>query len=213
MKFNSNIKLLVGLGNPGKEYKNTYHNAGFLALDYLVKQTKLTEWRVLKSKNFAYLETDDIKLVKPLTFMNNSGRAVSQALKFFRLSPEETLIIHDDSDLNLGKFKLSFNRGAGGHLGIESIIRALKTKKFWRLRLGIRKQVLSSPKAARCGRSSGTGNFSASGGPASGGQVPRAKAEDFVLKQISPPDKKILYRLFSEILIPLAKQKNGDPQL
>ncbi len=197
MQFYSNIKLVIGLGNPGQKYANTYHNVGFLALDYLVKQTKLTNWRVLKSKNFVCQEINNLKLVKPLAFMNESGRAVSQALKFFRFSPEEMLVVHDDSDLNLGDFKLSFDRGSAGHYGVESIIRTLKTKKFWRLRIGVRKQVPSFKLRAPRRRADLPAVV----------RLRRTKAGDFVLKTITSADKKILYGVFGAIVKLIEKER------
>jgi PTH1 family peptidyl-tRNA hydrolase len=196
MEFNSNIKLLVGLGNPGQKYANTYHNAGFLALDYLVKQTKLNNWRVLKSKNFACQEINNLKLVKPLAFMNESGKAVSQALKFFRLSPEEMLVVHDDSDLNLGDFKLSFDRGSAGHHGVESIIRTLKTKSFWRFRVGIRRKSEMRNEKLEIRRA----------GLPTVVRLRRTRAKDFVLKKITLADKKILYGVFGAIVKLIEKE-------
>ncbi len=115
-----NIKLIVGLGNPGKEYENTRHNIGFIFVDKLSEQAK-TEFIV----------------EKPQTFMNNSGTEVLALSKINKIKPENILIVHDDIDISWGNFKFSFGRSSAGHKGIESIIKALKTKNFWRLRIGI----------------------------------------------------------------------------
>ena len=115
-----NIKLIVGLGNPGKEYENTRHNMGFLFVDALAKK----------------LETKFI-VAKPQTFINNSGTAVLALAKKEKIKPENILIVHDDIDILWGNFKFSFGRSSAGHKGVESIIKALKTKNFWRLRIGI----------------------------------------------------------------------------
>ena len=115
-----NIKLIVGLGNPGKEYENTRHNMGFLFIDALAKK----------------LETKFI-VAKPQTFINNSGVAVLALAKKEKIKPENILIVHDDIDILWGNFKFSFGRSSAGHKGVESIIKALKTKNFWRLRIGI----------------------------------------------------------------------------
>ncbi len=116
-----NVKLIIGLGNPGKEYENTRHNTGFIFIDELAKQ----------------LKTADFKYEKSQTFMNNSGSGVLTLAKFHRIKPENILIVHDDIDILWGKFKFSFGRSSAGHKGVESIIKALKTKNFWRLRIGI----------------------------------------------------------------------------
>lgn len=138
MATSHHYKLILGLGNPGEEYRNTFHNAGFLGLRAWAG--KELEFRTLTSRRFEYAKEDGTVYVRPLTYMNESGLAAAAALSYFKLSPAELLVIHDDSDLPLGEGKLHFGRGAGGHHGIESIIAQLGTKDFWRLRLGIRGQ-------------------------------------------------------------------------
>ncbi|MEK7169212.1 MAG: aminoacyl-tRNA hydrolase [Patescibacteria group bacterium] len=130
------IKLIVGLGNPGSDYENTYHNAGFLALKYLSENAPETDWR--QAKKFSYIKTSRFILVKPEEFMNESGNAVKEALKYFKSKKFELLLVHDDSDLESGKWKLSFGRGAAGHRGVESIIASVKSPDFWRARIGVR---------------------------------------------------------------------------
>lgn len=130
------IKIVAGLGNPGLAYGNTYHNVGFLALDYLSLGTPENEWR--KSKKFSYLKVDKLILVKPGVFMNKSGEALKQALRYFKTKPENLLVVHDDSDIELGKYKIAFSRGAAGHRGVASVINNLKTNDFWRVRIGVR---------------------------------------------------------------------------
>lgn len=166
-------KIIVGLGNPGSEYEQTYHNVGFLAVDYFIKKIGSLTTQKINSKKIEYTENQHVIFVKPQTYMNESGLAIKNALKYFKVTPEELLIIHDDSDIAIGEYKLSFERGAGGHRGIESAIKYLKTKKFWRLRIGIRP-------------------------PQPAGSV-RKKAEEFVLKKISPVHKKLLQSVFSSI--------------
>ncbi len=126
-------KLIVGLGNPGKEYVNTYHNAGFIALNFLTG-----DGRYKKHGLFEYVKSGVVVFVKPLTYMNESGAAVSQALRFFKKEAGDLLIIHDDTDIPLGERRLSCNRGSAGHNGVKSIIESLGTKEFCRLRIGIR---------------------------------------------------------------------------
>jgi PTH1 family peptidyl-tRNA hydrolase len=119
-----NPSLAIGLGNPGREYKMTYHNVGILFVDYLID-------KMPPISNFKFLISN--------TFMNQSGGFVKKALKKYKIKPEELMIIHDDSDIELGKYKISFGRSSAGHKGVQSIIDVLGTKNFWRLRIGIRK--------------------------------------------------------------------------
>lgn len=137
------MKLLIGLGNPGSEYLNTRHNFGFLALNYFQDSTPgFSAWQA--SENFkALLSEGQINgqkslLVKPQTFMNNSGQAVKLIADFYKVEAIDLLVLHDDIDLPLGEIRLSQNASAGGHKGVSSIIRALGTQAFARLRLGIK---------------------------------------------------------------------------
>ena len=131
-----NIKLIVGLGNPGPTYAHTFHNVGMLFLNYLKGKST---WKRRALFVFAP-HGEHITLVAPRTFMNESGRAVRAAARGFRVSPEEILIAHDDSDITLGNYKLSWNRGAAGHKGVVSTAATLRTERFWRARIGIRKE-------------------------------------------------------------------------
>lgn len=117
----SDMFFVVGLGNPGKKYEGTRHNAGFMALDALEKENSLL----------------NIHLLKPNTFMNNSGIAVKKELKKLKLKAQDLIVVHDDIDLPLGTIKVSTNRGSAGHKGVQSIIEALGTKNFTRIRIGI----------------------------------------------------------------------------
>ena len=131
--------LIVGLGNPGKKYARTRHNAGWLILDYAWPKAK---WQKSKSATAAYYQTtiadQPAELFKPLTFMNNSGQAVLIAAKKHRLAPSHIIVVHDDKDIPLGQFKIQTNRGDAGHNGVKSIIAHLKTKSFVRIRVGIK---------------------------------------------------------------------------
>lgn len=155
------IKLIIGLGNPDKKYENTYHNVGILFINYL---------SALNPTGYTLLASD--------VYMNNSGKFVAKEIKKASAKPEELLIAHDDSDLETGKYKIDFGRGAAGHHGIESIQQYLKTNDFWRLRIGIRP--LSSEASAN-----------------EGGE--RLKAGDFVLKKISAADLATLKKVFQEV--------------
>ncbi|MEK7203666.1 MAG: aminoacyl-tRNA hydrolase [Patescibacteria group bacterium] len=133
------MKITFGLGNPGKEYENTRHNVGFRAVDYL--NDKYGESFSFNKK--LNLETSEINvsgkkllLVKPQTFVNKSGEAVKKLMAKSKLRIADLIIIHDDLDIPFGKVKVSFGRSSAGHKGIDSIIRALKTNKFYRIRVG-----------------------------------------------------------------------------
>lgn len=133
-------KLIIGLGNPGTEYERTYHNVGALALDALatlLSDNSAPQWKIHK-KLFSYLQTGDRIFVKPLTFMNESGKSVREAIRKFGVLPEDIILLQDDSDLPLGTFKISRGHGAAGHHGVESVIAALGKNDFTRVRIGIR---------------------------------------------------------------------------
>lgn len=136
-----NIKLIVGLGNPGEKYKNTYHNVGFMFVDYLATDSEgdnpenTPKWK--NAKDFKYAKADGLILAKSNEFMNNSGRSVKELLRYFALDTEEILIVHDDSDISLGEYKISFARGSAGHKGVDSVIKSLRTDAFLRIRIGI----------------------------------------------------------------------------
>ncbi len=127
---------IVGLGNPGEEYKNTRHNTGRIILESLHDALDFSAWKVdgkIKALTAdGVLGKEKVKFVMPETFMNKSGQSVASIKK-----PEQLVVIYDDLDLPLGKMKISFNRSSGGHKGLESIIRALKTEAFVRIRVGI----------------------------------------------------------------------------
>ncbi|GFO71661.1 peptidyl-tRNA hydrolase, PTH1 family [Bathymodiolus japonicus methanotrophic gill symbiont] len=134
------IKLLVGLGNPGQKYTKTRHNAGFLFLDELVNERVLEFSR--QSRFYGDLaEINDARgklyLLKPATFMNRSGQAVSALAKYYKIKPEEVLVAHDELDLDVGVLKLKSGGGHGGHNGLRDIIASLGVKDFKRLRVGI----------------------------------------------------------------------------
>jgi len=134
------IRLIVGLGNPGSEYARTRHNAGFWFLDALAAQcgVRLGRDSKLHSENGkASIGGQPVWLLKPGTFMNKSGLAVTAAQRYFKIEPEETLVAHDDLDLPAGSARLKFDGGHGGQNGLRDIIAQLGHGKFHRLRLGI----------------------------------------------------------------------------
>lgn len=169
--------IILGLGNPGEEYQNTYHNVGWLALDYLREEfirdgmsEKIGKWNSFKYSELSNQENKYI-LVFPNTYMNLSGKAVVEAIKNFNADISNLIVIHDDSDLPIGELKRSIGSGAAGHNGVDSIINSLGTKDFYRIRVGIR-----NPK-----------------------ETTRKKAEDFVLSKISEADRNNLYLTFAEL--------------
>jgi len=134
------IKLIVGLGNPGSEYENTRHNAGVWFVEQLATQynetwQKETKFHGLVSK-FS-IDGHECRLLIPTTYMNNSGRAVAAVANYYKISPEEILIAHDELDVPVGTVRLKFNGGDGGHNGLKDIFKSLDSKKFYRLRIGI----------------------------------------------------------------------------
>lgn len=131
--------LLVGLGNPGSKYKNTRHNIGFMLLDHLVDQAatsfKDSKWQAELVK--IGFNNGSAFLAKPQTYMNLSGTPVQGISSYYQIPADRIIVIHDDLDLDVGRIKMVFNRGAGGHNGIKSIIDNLGTKEFTRIRIGI----------------------------------------------------------------------------
>ncbi len=122
--------LIVGLGNPGTKYENTRHNFGFKVLDFLAGSEK---WE--NKYEFQIIKLQDVILAKPQTFMNNSGEAVAQLLKYYPAA--ELILIHDELDLELGSLRIQENASAAGHNGVQSVIDQLGTQDFIRIRLGI----------------------------------------------------------------------------
>jgi len=134
------IKLIVGLGNPGKEYERTRHNAGYWWVDAIAaarratwkKETRFSGWTTRVDEDGA-----EFLLLKPSTYMNESGRSVSAVMRFFKIEPGQMLVVHDELDLPPGAVKMKRGGGTGGHNGLADIADALDTKDFWRLRIGI----------------------------------------------------------------------------
>src|SRR3989344_123450 len=160
IRYTTGMKsLLVGLGNPGKEYEATLHNVGFMFLDYLEAHDYPPTW----------------KLERVETYMNQSGLAVKKFAKQHTIKPAHLVIIHDDLDIEFGKFKISFARNSAGHRGVQNIIDQLKTNEFWRVRIGIANKKLVAI------RKSGT-------------------VSDFVLSKFTPTEQKQLDDVFKSAL-------------
>ena len=162
--------IVVGLGNPGEEYVDTRHNTGRLALAYAEKKEPL-------GRRPATGEAKGVKFVHLETFMNKSGAGVAKVIKS-KKAAEKLVVIYDDLDLALGTMKVSYNRGSGGHRGLESIIKALKTEAFIRIRIGI------SP-------STPSGKLKKPQG--------EAKVEKAILSAFTPKEKEILKKVFKRV--------------
>lgn len=164
--------LIVGLGNPGKKYEKSHHNAGFLALDHLAQQLgcPVTRAKFQALTGQAELCGHKVLLMKPETFMNLSGNAVGAAARFYHLNPEQVLVLYDDIALAPGRLRIRPSGSAGGHNGIKSIIAALGSETFPRVRIGV--------------------------GERRGGEADLA---DFVLSDFSAADRKEIFARFDDI--------------
>lgn len=138
------MKLIVGLGNPGKEYERTRHNAGFMTIDALADSLGVSinqvKFKGLYTKT--KMKGEDVILLKPTTYMNNSGESVQEVMRFFKIDVDGLLVIYDDLDLPTGKLRIRDRGSAGGHNGIKSIIAHVGTQDFKRIRVGIEKNPL-----------------------------------------------------------------------
>ncbi|MBF1265650.1 MAG: aminoacyl-tRNA hydrolase [Neisseria sicca] len=138
--MSNKIKMMVGLGNPGSEYEQTRHNAGFWFIDELAWQYKATlkeEKKFFGSVARISISGSDLWLLKPSTFMNRSGQAVAALAQFYKIKPEEILVVHDELDIPCGRIKFKLGGGNGGHNGLKDIQARLGTPDFYRLRFGI----------------------------------------------------------------------------
>ncbi len=167
--------VVVGLGNPGEEYKNTRHNIGRMVVELLAERLNASGWRddkKLRAKISQYVTSngDEVKLVLPDNYMNQSGGSVAPIIKN-KKQAERLIVVHDDIDIGVGSLRIVFNRGSGGHRGVESIEKAIKTKSFIRVRIGV---VPVSPT----------------------GKIRKPKGEDkvynFILRNLSKKDKEVI---------------------
>lgn len=187
--------VIVGLGNPGEEYQGTRHNTGRLALEYFASAMEFGDWKEDK-KSKAHISSGMIGkmavvLVAPDTFMNKSGAAVMKFVKSQKAA-ERMVVIYDDLDLPIGGLKLSFNRGSGGHRGVESITKAVKTKKFTRIRVGVSPETL-------------------------GGKLKKPQGEDevvkFILSKFKPTELAELKKVFKKVAEALEMVVAEGPQI
>jgi len=134
------LKAVVGLGNPGPQYAGTKHNAGFMVVDQVVEKVSEIKTEAHRYESQFYqvrYASSDLLLVKPLTYMNLSGRATAKIARIFKLKPQEVLVVYDCMDLPLGRLRLRPSGSSGGHKGMESIIQAFESQEVPRLRVGI----------------------------------------------------------------------------
>ncbi|MDY7576879.1 aminoacyl-tRNA hydrolase [Herbaspirillum sp. RTI4] len=131
------IRLIVGLGNPGPDYEQTRHNAGFWLVDQLTRQALARETRFNGLAGKVRIAGEEVWLLQPQTFMNRSGQSVGALARFYKIAPEEVLVVHDELDLAPGVARLKQGGSSGGHNGLKDITAALGTQDYWRLRIGI----------------------------------------------------------------------------
>lgn len=179
------MRIIVGLGNPGTKYDKTRHNVGFMAVDVLAERLG-AKWETKKKFEAEIAEAGDIMLVKPGCFMNLSGKPAASILSYYQLLPKKLgflavknadlsqilTVIHDDLDIELGKYKIAVASRSAGHRGVQSIIDMAKTKKFERIRIGIKTSALA--------------------------QIP---AEKFVLQKFGEEEMDIIKRIIDEIVL------------
>lgn len=131
------MKLVVGLGNPGERYKKTRHNVGFMVIEKLYEKVLDYGFKPLKKFDAEIVLVNDCVFAKPLTFMNNSGRAVKRMVDFYKIKMDDLWVIHDDLDINLGEYKKQKGVGPKVHNGVNSVEEMLGRKNFWRVRVGV----------------------------------------------------------------------------
>ncbi|MCX8009329.1 MAG: aminoacyl-tRNA hydrolase [Patescibacteria group bacterium] len=132
------MKIIVGLGNIGEEYKDTRHNIGFMVVEKLAKELgENVQWVEDKEREAIIASIGGVIVAKPTTYMNRSGEAVKKLVAYYKVASSDIFVIHDDIDLPLGKIRIREQGASGGHNGVESIIASLNTDKFFRFRMGI----------------------------------------------------------------------------
>ena len=133
------MKLIVGLGNPGSEYAKTKHNVGWMFVDRMAERIGATGWKEKEKGMVAEgrVGAEKVLLVKPMTYMNNSGECVGPLMRWYKLGPEDVVVVHDDMDIPAGTIRIRKKGSAGGHNGIKSLIAHIGSEKFIRVRIGI----------------------------------------------------------------------------
>jgi PTH1 family peptidyl-tRNA hydrolase len=184
------MKILIGLGNPGSEYEDNRHNIGFMIMDKIARESE-AEFKFDKKINAEIAKGKfggkPAMLVKPHTFVNKSGEAVKKAKNAYKIKPTDIIVVHDDLDIGFGLFKISFEKNAGGHKGVQNIIDHLKTNKFWRLRIGTANRKLTTARHQRTLKQK------------------KESIGDFVLSEFSPAEKTELKKIIKKALEGLGK--------
>lgn len=141
------MKLVIGLGNPGKSYLKTRHNVGWRVIDQLQKDLDWPRFKLTKKFQsvitFGIFQNQKIMLAKPQTFMNNSGKAVVAIKNYYKINPKDIIVVRDDIDLVFGKYREKKNSSPGGHKGVDSIIDYLKTKNFVQVKIGVKNNLFA----------------------------------------------------------------------
>lgn len=172
------MKLIAGLGNPEDKYSGTRHNLGFDVLDELSKKLNLIDWSLEERLKAQIVKAPELILAKPQTYMNNSGMAIANITNYFKILAEDVIVVHDELDLPLGHIKIRLGGAAAGHHGVESVIGALGTDQFIRVRLGI-------------------GNLKTLGGER--GRI-HFNAEHYVLERFLPGEKHVVKKMIKRAL-------------
>ena len=177
------IKLIIGIGNPDEQYQNTRHNVGFMLVDYITRKNSCDELEFNKKLNALVvngkLNGSSIIIAKPQTYVNKTGETAVKLKNFYKIKLGQFLVIQDDLDIPFGNTKISFDKNSGGHKGIESIMRSLKTKKFYRRRIGLATKGLQK---ARQQSDKKRNNY----------------VVKFVLSKFSPSEQEELKKIFKE---------------
>jgi len=138
------MKIIIGLGNPGEKYENTWHNIGFMVLDEYIKENNFPDFsfnkKFISEISEKSVDGEKIIIVRPQTYMNESGKAVKSIMDFYKSRASNLIIIHDDVDLLVSKIRISFNRGSAGHKGVQSIFQETGKEDFVRIRIGVSPQ-------------------------------------------------------------------------
>ncbi len=178
------MKIIIGLGNPGQEYADTRHNIGFEIIDKIKADFDFSDFEFNKKFNAEIakgtIDSQEVLLAKPQTFMNLSGEAVQAILAFYKLTPTDIIVVQDELDLALGKYKVATDSSSAGHNGVQNIIDKLGTQKFTRVRIGIGEEREGAP-------------------------VCRLGAHDFVLGKFKDEEKEKLESISSEIISEIKK--------
>lgn len=141
------MKLIVGLGNPDNRYENTRHNIGFMLVDYIFGKSKFSMNKRMNAMEYITdIGGEKVIVIKPFTYMNLSGDSVIKYINYYKVDTSDLIVVQDDMDMLIGRVKLSFNHGDGGHNGIKDIILKLNSKEFYRVKIGIGKSNLIDTK-------------------------------------------------------------------